>query len=221
MNFLSHYYFDRVENNEYFNLGLIFPDIARNFVKGTRLNLNIEVPEDYREAQLLKGCIQHVQSDKIFHAWDGFHHAMDFVTQRIRSSKHDIRKDWFIAHILVELTIDHHLLLVNPNLASKLYTDFEKVETEVLTSFLGKHDFSNFDSFLSGYNRFMNARYLESYNKRENIVYALGKICNKMRLEPFSDGQKELLSNIVTDLVRTMPERVVELDIELKWWWKK
>ncbi len=216
MNFLSHYYFDKKQDEAYFNLGLILPDIVRNFVRGTKLNYNLSIPESEEEQQLLKGCIQHVQSDKIYHSWKGFHDGMDFITQRIRNSETDINKDWFIAHILTELTMDHYLVNKHPNLASNLYTDFEKVETQILLSFLGKHDFHKFDQFSLGFDRFMKFRYLESYTESHNIVFALGKICNKMGLSPFSEGQKALLKQIVTELAAKMPQSVVELDAELK-----
>lgn len=216
MNFLSHYYFDHIPGDAYFNLGLIFPDIVRNFVPGTRLNYTLEIPDQTNEQQLLKGCIQHVQSDKVFHAWEGFHAAMEVVTNDVRQSPYDFKRDWFIAHILVELTMDHYLILQDSNLANKLYTDFEKVDTNVLTSFLARHKFSKFDQFLKGFDRFMNHRYLNSYGESDNIVYALGKICNKMRLEPFSDKQKGLLKELVSKLNQQMPQYVRELQVELK-----
>ena len=83
VNFLSHYYFDHQEGNPYFNLGLIFPDIVRNFVRGSKLNFTIDMKDTPSADSLQKGCIQHVQSDKIFHAWDGFIEAMDFATDFI------------------------------------------------------------------------------------------------------------------------------------------
>ncbi len=216
MNYLAHYYFDHRKKDPYFNLGLIFPDIIRNIVKGTKLNLNMDGALPNNEASLLKGCIQHVQSDKIFHAWEGFLHAMEYVTQRIRESEHDIKRDWFVAHILVELIMDHHLILKHPNLASNLYTDLELVDTETLVAFLARHEFSNFDRFREGFDRFLKFRYLETYRESDNIVYAMGQISTKMRLDPFTDKQKALLKDIVHELTTQMPEYIGQLEDELK-----
>ncbi len=216
MNFLSHYYFDNKPNNPYFNLGLIFPDLVRNFVKGSKLNLNIDPPVNDLELSLLKGCIQHVQSDKTFHAWDGFHEAMNFVTQSIRTSSTEIPKDWFVSHILVELAIDRFLLIQNPNLAKKLYTEYNLVDSKVLQSFLSKNEFDNFELFEEGFTRFKEIQYLNSYTEIDNIVYALGKICTKMRLQPFSEEQKMLLSSIITNLDKQLPSLIEELEVELK-----
>lgn len=216
MNFLSHYYFDHKKDSPYFNLGLIFPDILRNFVRGSKLDLTIEINNSANQLELLKGCIQHVQSDKVFHAWQGFHDAMEFVTKRIRASEYDIEKDWFISHILVELAMDHYLINQDTKLASKLYTDFNLVDTSEMHSFLGRHDFSKFDLFQNGFDRFMKVRYLESYTEQDNIVYALGRICTKMKLPPFSNEQKDLLKSIIEGLNERMPKMIAELNVELK-----
>ncbi len=216
MNFLSHYYFDKQEGNPYFNLGLIFPDIVRNFVRGSKLDLTIDMKDELPVASLQKGCIQHVQSDKVFHAWDEFIDAMDMVTGHIRKNPVPFKKDWFIAHILVELTMDHYLILNNPNLANKLYTDFEIVDTEHIHSFLRRNDFSKFDLFQKGFDHFMSVRYLESYTEPNNIVYALGRICTKMRLPPFSEEQKQLLKSVIKVLHNKMPQMVEDLKVELK-----
>jgi hypothetical protein len=216
VNFLSHYYFDSRLEQPYFNLGLIFPDIVRNFVKGSKLNLTIAIHNEQRQDDLLKGCIQHVQTDKVFHASAGFHSAMDFVTRQIRQSAHDIDKDWFISHILVELAMDHYLINQDKLLANKLYNDFEMVDTQQIHSFLSRHDFSNFDKFQNGFDRFMKVRYLESYTEDDNIVYALGRICTKMGLAPFSELQKLLLKSIIQDLNHQMPELLDKLKVELK-----
>ena len=216
MNYLAHYYFDHHKDDAYFNLGLIFPDIIRNIVKGTKLNLNMEETLPDNEQSLLRGCIQHVQSDKVFHAWEEFHKAMEFVTHRIRESRHDIRRDWFIAHILVELVMDHYLIHKQPDLATNLYTDLESVDTETLVAFLARHDFCNFDRFREGFDRFLKFRYLETYGESDNIVYALGQISTKMRLDPFTDKQKDLLKDIVLELTTQMPAYIGQLEDELK-----
>ncbi|MCB9262249.1 MAG: hypothetical protein H6607_07740 [Flavobacteriales bacterium] len=216
MNFLSHYYFDHQKGNPHFNLGLILPDLVRNFVKGSKLNFGINQPEDEPQLQLFKGCIKHVASDKIFHAWGGFHHLMEIITYQIRNSSEDIDKDWFVAHILAELTIDYYLIKRHPQLANNLYNDFELVDTQALHSYLQKSGFNTFEKFDAGFDRFMEMRYLESYQKKDNIVFALGKICTKMGLKSFTNEQKSLISDIIELLSDEMPQTVVKLEFELK-----
>ena len=81
---------------------------------------------------------------------------------------------------------------------------------------ISNFDFSNFDLFQNGFDRFMKVRYLESYTEPNNIVYALGRICTKMRLPPFSEEQKQLLKSIITELNDKMPPMVEDLKVELK-----
>ena len=216
MNFLAHYYFDHQVGKPEYNLGLIFPDILRNFVPRTRLSLTVDVPRETKEHALLQGCIQHVDSDKVFHAWQGFHDLMEMVTKKIRTSKYPIGRDWFVSHILVELIMDYYLLQKNPNLATMLYTDFALVDTKVIDSFLACNEFSNFERFHHGYDHFMKLRYLESYAESGSIVFALGKICTKMKLEPFSEQQKALLQSIIEDIYEVLQPYMEALDVELK-----
>lgn len=215
MNFLAHYYFDHKPNKVYYNLGLILPDLVRNFVKGTKLDL--EKDQQSGNANSLKnGCIKHVASDKLFHNWEGFLDSMDRIINMIRQSEHDFKKDWFVAHILSELILDKVLLEIEPNLAKRIYIDYRQVETLDLHKFLGTQNFSKFDEFDRGFQQFLDKEYLQSYENNENIIYALGKICNKMKLSAFSDQQKSLLSDIIKIEGALLKKEVPELKELLK-----
>jgi len=215
VNFLSHYHFDHQKDNPEYNLGLIFPDLLRNFVRGSKLKLGSKEPSEKQAKQLHLGCVEHVASDKIFHAWEGFHEGMADITRMIRTEDIGIRKDWFIAHILFELTMDYYLINRDGSLASNLYTDFGQVDTKTMQHFLELHDFDNFDKVMNGFNRFMEVQYLESYTRSESIVFALGKICTKMKLEPFTEKQKFFLNDVVIKLNEKMPTWVERLEVEL------
>src|SRR5437868_5238150 len=64
LNFLAHYYFDKT-NNIYYNVGLVLPDLSRNFCKG-HLNLKHAFEDEYF-ISLKNGCLKHLEADKIFH----------------------------------------------------------------------------------------------------------------------------------------------------------
>jgi hypothetical protein len=197
LNFLAHYYFDRIDHDPHHNLGLILPDLVRNFVKGTKFKYEA-VPESAAAKSLLHGCLAHIKSDKIFHEWEGFLESMDRIIEEIRHADLGLRKDWFIAHIFSELILDHALLKIHPNLAIELYTDYEKVDIAPLEEFLDSQNFNRFDLFLEGYRRFMKHQYLLSYKDEESVLYALGRICTKMRLPAFTDEQIVLFQRIMT-----------------------
>ena len=198
MNFLAHYYFDRIDGDSYHNLGLILPDLVRNFVKGTKFKYKA-VPEGVNAQSLLNGCLTHIKSDKIFHEWEGFLESMDRIIDEIRKAELGLRKDWFIAHIFSELILDHALLSKYPNLANELYRDYDKVEVDPLKEFLDSQNFNRFDLFMEGYRRFMEKKYLTSYKNEESVLYALGRICTKMRLPAFTGEQIQLFQRIMKE----------------------
>jgi len=64
LNYLSHYFIDNKQGNNYFNSALFLPDFARNVARGfdqeiTDLRAN--------EIQLQLGCKAHLKADKLFH----------------------------------------------------------------------------------------------------------------------------------------------------------
>ncbi len=215
LNFLAHFYFDRRKDDPHFNFGLLLPDLVRNFEPGTKLRLSGATFNGNVEQSLFEGSLQHVESDKIFHSWEGFNEMMLIVTDAIRGADGNIKKDWFVAHILVELVMDHFLLLKQPDLAKRLYTDFEMLDMVHVQSFLARNHLPNFEQFDTGMGHFMHVRYLEKYHETASIIYALGRICTKVKLTPFTDSQVKLLKQIVHTLVEQMPKKVSELHEEL------
>lgn len=215
MNFLAHYFFDHRKANPHFNLGLLLPDLVRNFEPGVRLKLVGASFDGLLERSILDGCLQHTDTDKIFHAWSGFHKMMAEVTTIVRNAEHDIDKDWFVAHILVELVMDHFLTLKHTDLANRLYTDFEQLDMTVVQSFLARNNLPNFERFESGFDKFMTIRYLDKYQDIASIVFALGKICTKVKLKPFTEGQKKTIEICIQSLLPQMPEQLDILHDEL------
>ncbi|MBI1307845.1 MAG: hypothetical protein GC181_14675 [Bacteroidetes bacterium] len=216
MNFLAHYYFDKKTGEPYYNLGLLLPDLTRNFIKGARLKPESTYLQNPVEKQISLGCLQHIQSDKVFHSWSGFLNLMDLSTEQMRSSGISIKRDWFVSHILVELVIDQWLLRKHPSLAIELYTDFESLDIEVILGFLAHLEINNFESFEKGWKHFMEVRYLESYVKTESILYALDRICTKVGLDPFTDRQKTSLQIVVDVLLNQMSDQIIKLKRELQ-----
>lgn len=140
---------------------------------------------------------------------------MDLVTDHIRGQHVAFKRDWFIAHILSELAMDHFLLRDHKNLATQLYTDFEMVDSAVVHSFLARQNFNSFEQFNLGFDRFMEVKYLQKYDNPENVVFALGKICTKMGIDPLDEHQKNVIMDILVELGKEMPERIEKLQREL------
>lgn len=212
MNFLSHYYYDHKPGEEYFNLGLIFPDLLRNFVPGARIEPGGAKHEAESSIALQQGCISHVNSDIKFHDSEVFKGLTNNVTQLIRNSRDPIRRDFFVAHIFVELLLDRSLLLVNPDLASRLYSDYERVDSQAIKQFLSSYDFDKFEQFKYGFERFLGTRYLEHYVDPQIILYSTERICTRMKLPAFSKGQKNVLLHIMDALDVNIADATKELE---------
>ena len=198
MNFLSHFYFERQTSNDYIVMGMVLPDLIKNANKNWNLNpqkddyLFNDVPE-YNA--LLTGWKRHLELDQRFHSSDFFKEQTAILKQLILPVlQTGPVKPFFLAHIGLELVLDHLLLTKTAIDTAKFYEQLEGANTPSLAGFLrlaGLPDQAQFNKFLNG---FISSRYLFSYEKMENITYALNRICMRLWAEPFTEEQLALLT---------------------------
>ena len=193
MNFLAHYHFDHKKDDPHFNVGLLFPDLLRNFIPGARFHELDPSALGSGAGSLYSGCLQHIASDKIFHSWTGFNEGMSVAGESFKGSNEPFERLFFVNHIFVELVIDKMLVNDHPHLPEQLYADFEMAERGVFDEMLQALEISEPDRFYLEYDRFMEVQYLRKYKEYSNIAYALGRICTKMGLKPFTEYQKSYL----------------------------
>lgn len=210
MNFLAHYYYDRKEDPHY-NLGLILPDLYRNFVKGGRIKES-ELQAFPDAHPIAQGSQKHFESDRKFHESEVFGKGEKNILKQLRHFKGNaFDRDYFIAHILYELMLDHALLRIHPYLATELYADFDELQMAQLSAFVepfGKH---RVETFLNGFEQFKRLRYLELYQREETVVFSLGKICTKMNIAPFYEDQKTFLIEMVDRFRPIIVENITDL----------
>jgi acyl carrier protein phosphodiesterase len=202
MNFLSHYYFDRASNNPNITLGVVLPDLIKNAVKDA--NLHPQKNEflflgDINEEEILYGWKRHLKVDQIFHSSDFFMNKTAEIKDLIKPiiQNTPIRPS-FLAHISLELLLDHLLITHNKINVNTFYSDLNAIDKSSLKNFLIHCKLNDIDAFFNFYEKFLSSKYLLSYQKIENISYALNRIC--MRLWP------NTLSNI------EMEQLTVQLD---------
>ncbi len=195
MNFLSHYYFDRLNTNSNVVMGTVLPDLIKNASK--EANLYPQKNEflfkgDPDEESLLAGWKRHLAVDKFFHSSDFFFEktaALKILLKPVVDNT-AIRPS-FLAHIALELLLDHLLIEHNILQVPHFYDHLTKVKKESLDNFLQHCNFKQPEVFFNFFEKFISSRYLLSYQKLENISYALNRIC--MRLWPQSLEEKQLL----------------------------
>jgi len=194
MNFLSHYYFDRTNLDANVVMGTVLPDLIKNAAK--EANLYPQKNEflfkgNPDEENLLVGWKRHLAVDLFFHSSNFFLEKTTALKQLIKPIVENTAvRPSFLAHIGLELLLDH--LLVEHNLiqVNHFYDKLSKVKKESLSDFLEHCQLKNPTVFFNFLEKFISSKYLLSYQKLENISYALNRIC--MRLWPETLNEKQL-----------------------------
>lgn len=198
MNFLSHFYFERKNTNDYIVMGVILPDLVKNAHKDW--NLHPQKSEglfmaDPNLNSLLIGWKKHLEVDKKFHSSPFFIEQTAELKQLILPVLDSGPvKPFFLAHIGLELVLDHLLLTRNLVNADTFYIQLTEAHSPALAQFLilaEIPDLAQFEKFISN---FISSRYLLSYQKIENITYALHQICKRLWNNPFTEEQLSQLT---------------------------
>lgn len=198
MNFLSHYYFERENHDSNQVIGTVLPDLVKNAHKDWNFYPQKKEELFTSDAQLssiLIGWKRHLEVDILFHSSEFFNYHTAHLKQLLVSILGDspVRPS-FLAHIAVELLLDHLLVLNGKIDINSFYTHLNAVEEIKLSTFLKKCGTTDTDHFFKFFNGFKSSRYLLSYQKLENISYALQRICMRLWLHPFKEETVLLLT---------------------------
>lgn len=203
MNFLSHYYFDRHIHDPQRVVGMVLPDLVKN----TRKDWCIR-PEKregkFQDNELLKnifiGWKRHLEVDKHFHSSDFFYHHTETIRIKVAPilESSPVRPS-FMAHISLELMLDALLLTESVIQAESFYTQISEADRRALHEFLQLNEIAETDLFFKFFDEFIEASYLNSYREANNIMYALGRICQRLWLEPFNETQQLQLTAVLID----------------------
>ena len=198
MNFLSHFYFERNNPDENMVLGVVLPDFIKNAQKDVNLyplKTKQLFEPDPAQVSILKGWEKHIAVDQIFHSSEFFQqHTSELKQLILPACENSPVKPFFLAHIGLELILDH--LLVSDNLVSinVFYQQLSLANKVSLDNFLHTSSLENTTIFFNFLNNFISGRYLFSYQKMENITYALNRICMRLWNNPFTEMQLAALT---------------------------
>jgi len=217
VNYLSHYFFDRDEDNKYFNIGLILPDLARSHIAKLRINPYKNITFTTKEiASMNDGCNKHFASDRKFHNWMTFVELTNKATDMIRESgDKDINRDYFITHIMVEILLDKILLDQNPTLADDFYAMIDNVEMDWILKFMRYAGLQDDELWKGQHKRFMKAAFLKSYTSVENVVAAVEGVCANLGMIELNDDQRNLLIEICEAIEPELARSIDALEIQL------
>ncbi len=206
MNFLSHFYFDRHSSAQRI-LGCLLPDLIKNAAKITFLN-PLKFPEKFSASELHDiyiGWNNHIAIDKYFHASTFFtNHTQAIKKQLFPVTENSEIRPSFLAHIALELMLDHLLIAHNHIQVEKLYVALQESDKDATIQFLTRCNIADLTPILQFIDNFKASRYLFSYQKTENLAYALNRIC--MRLWPIGMEQEKV------NLLYTVLEQYMEVN---------
>jgi len=198
MNFLSHYYFDKLTQDANVVMGTVLPDLIKNASK--EANLYPQKNEflfkgNPDEENLLKGWKRHLAVDLHFHSSLFFLEKTAVLKELIKPIVvGTLVRPSFLAHIGLELLLDHLLIEHNLIQVNEFYDKLIAVDRNSLADFLEHCGLKNqavFEKFLES---FISSKYLLSYQKLENISYALNRICMRLWPETLNEFQLQELT---------------------------
>nr|WP_068890722.1 hypothetical protein [Pedobacter panaciterrae] len=202
MNFLSHFYFERDNHDPNMIIGVVLPDFVKNAQKDSNLYPLKEkhlFETDLDEKSILIGWGRHVEVDAFFHSSEFFKSNTNALKHIVLPALEDSPvKPFFLAHIGLELLLDHLLTIHGTVNISNFYEQLSQANREALESFLMKSGIADTSVFFKFLDSFISSRYLFSYQKIENISYALNRICMRLWDTPFTEPQLTLLTEKLT-----------------------
>lgn len=201
MNFLSHYYFDK-DTNPYQILGSVLPDLFKN---ATKVRLHPEKnPSAFmanpKVSKIFMGWNNHLAVDKYFHNSTFFFENTARIKIDIKPMlEESLFRPSFLAHITLELILDHLLLTQQIVHVDAFYTALQNVEEEVIEEFLTISGVIDSRDFMRFFTSFMKSRYLFKYEQTASISYALNQICMRVWPEQLDDNQLLALTHVVSN----------------------
>jgi len=184
LNFLSHYYFERYAANAEQVLGGLLPDLLKNIDKGYGFHLHKyadKLGTSPTAAAITEGWNRHVAVDKIFHNCDFFYKHTHALRKDLETVVADLPiRPTFLAHISLELLLDHKLIVHNMLSVARLYEHLNHVNRNALSNYLKNFETIDLEGFYYFYDRFLESKYIFEYAKLEKVSYALFNICKRI-----------------------------------------
>ncbi len=183
-------------------IGTVLPDLVKNAHKDWNFypqKNEARFTEDSQLNSLLTGWKKHLEVDVLFHSSDFFNlHTAQLKQELLPILNDSPVRPSFLAHIGVELLLDH-LLVINRKVdINSFYDHLTAVDDLKLDLFLKKCDAAETAHFFKFLNGFKSSRYLLSYQKLENISYALQRICMRLWAHPFDEETVSMLTKKLT-----------------------
>jgi hypothetical protein len=204
MNYLAHYFFDRKDNNAYYNFGLVLPDLMSIFSKAWKIkHNNLAEVQSGNNIQILSGILQHYERDHIFHSSDFFFEHVHSIKRYLEklSLPYVIPKKHFVAHILLELVLDQVIVQMNPDIQEDFFHDIEQIQDSDIISFFSIKSFSNLDRFIEFFGKFREEKSFQKMKESKYIIRVLNRVLNRVNIDNrFASEENEFLLELIPEI---------------------
>jgi hypothetical protein len=172
MNFLAHYYFLENKENPAIIVGNLLPDLFRGFTKIYHQNLNKS--DAFKTLDLFKGIQFHLHCDHHFHESTFFKEQCAMLQEKMKLYSLPQVKQYMIAHILLELLIDQHILKENEQIANRFYGALESHSEENFSETLNTYlQIEHANKIFTNFKGFKENKYAYQLQSTEGIQSAL------------------------------------------------
>src|SRR5690606_3416883 len=212
MNFLSHYYYTQANQNPYYTLGAVLPDLFRNYHHDWKFHEIDVVPDSDDMSWLLKGWLLHIEVDRIFHSSPPFAaHTSHLRKKLVHVFTEPPKRPFFLAHIGFELILDALLIQNKKVNTAKFYQQLESGDSSVLDRFmvqLGVQDTGGFHEF---FKNFIASRYLGSYDRPKSLAHALDQIGRRVWIEKFTDFETRNTIEVIDSTMKELNPTFIDV----------
>lgn len=212
MNYLTHYYYNirhplLTSVSPEFHFGAALPDILSVYDRHLRFH-----PSEIRaiQSELGHGILNHLEMDAFFHRSVFFKNSYEgiriLLTQTVPKEL-DIRP-FFLAHVLVEILLDHLLLVQSPDLGRRFYSAIGSVDIKETIRLLEAHFSKRLYGLDELINKFLVTRFLESYIDIHNLIYPVNRMLARTRQQVFEWNDPAIVRNIFEPSLRLIEQNI-------------
>jgi len=229
MNFVAHYYVDNHLDNSLFVVGVSTPDLVPVYNKNFRLRKRkVEAvlarggSRDFY--QFAKGILRHFEADEYFHSAQFFKEENDLLMELIRKyfPGGEVRRSFFVAHILFELVLDRVLVLDDPRVLDNYYRHWRQQDPQLLSRLTGQI-LENEGEVMEGYpayiQRFVERKYLYGFSQWEELLYVFKRIMERVGIPDlayiYEPTFMAMLKEYESRLIPKVPHYIAEMREEL------
>lgn len=213
MNYLSHFVLNhelrRLPREPYFVLGVALPDLWLRFSRRRRIRwkqVREFSPRDPAQAALRHGLLNHAEADRLFHALPLFlSWQRDLKLALGPSDAHPAMVD-FLAHVALELALDHRLIERDPGVVDSFYRLVGAVDPQIMepaVAALAGVDARGLGETVAG---FVRRRFIRIYATHRGLCETIFVI---LELARFPQPPPRVVEQLVAEaLVRASPSAV-------------